>query len=76
MMSIKIGDIVELMPVSARNRQLRKQDGMTDWEVMQIRSTQCFDGEIGFDIKALGSSKSRWVQRHEISVRICRENRH
>jgi hypothetical protein len=75
-MTIKIGDIVELMPVSTRNRQLRKQNGMIDWEVMQIKNTQCFDGEIGFDIKAMGSTKSRWVQRHEIIVRICRENRY
>jgi len=75
-MTIKIGDIVELMPVSTRNRQLRKQNGMIDWEVMQIKNTQCFDGEIGFDIKAMGYTKSRWVQRHEIVVRICRENRY
>ena len=62
-----VGDIVELLPINNRARQLRKEHGFIDWEVVEIRENlQAFDGKRGFDIKALGSSKSRWVTEDEI----------
>ena len=62
-----VGDIVELLPINNRARQLRKEHGFIGWEVVEIRENlQAFDGKRGFDIKALGSSKSRWVTEDEI----------
>jgi len=44
--------------------------------VVEIRENlQAFDGKRGFDIKALGSSKSRWVTEDEIKIVTFRENR-
>ena len=34
---IMIGDIVELLPINNRARQLRKQHGFIEWEVVGIR---------------------------------------
>jgi hypothetical protein len=73
---IMIGDIVELLPINNRARQLRKQHGFIEWEVVGIREKViCLDGQRGFDIKALGSSKSRWVTEDEIEIVTFRENR-
>ena len=64
---IAIGDIVELLPINNRARQLRKEHGFIEWEVVEIRENlPAFGGNRGFDIKALGSSKSRWVTEDEI----------
>ena len=71
-----VGDIVELLPINNRARQLRKEHGFIEWEVVEIRENlQAFDGKRGFDIKALGSSKSRWVTEDEIKIVTFRENR-
>ena len=34
---IAIGDIVELLPINNRARQLRKEHGFIEWEVVEIR---------------------------------------
>ena len=71
-----VGDIVELLPINNRARQLRKEHGFIEWEVVEIRENlQAFDGKRGFDIKDLGSSKSRWVTEDEIKIVTFRENR-
>ena len=73
---IVIGDIVELLPINNRARQLRKEHGFIEWEVVEIRENlQAFDGKRGFDIKALGASNSRWVTEDEIKIVTFRENR-
>lgn len=73
---IAIGDIVELLPINNRARQLRKEHGFIEWEVVEIRENlPVFGGNRGFDIKALGSSKSRWVTEDAIKIVTLRENR-
>ncbi len=71
---IKVGDIVELQPTNQRNRQLRSQEKKYLWEVLQICPVICFKGEIGYDIKHVGSEHSRWVERDDIEVDTYREN--
>ena len=73
---IKVGDIVELLPTNNRNRQLRGQENKHMWEVVQIKPVMCFGGDLGFDIKHLGSDHSRWVKEDEIQISEFRENRH
>jgi hypothetical protein len=72
--SIKVGDIVELLPTNNRNRQLRLQDKKIYWKVLQIRPVICFDGEIGYDIEAIGTEHTRWVTRDDIKIDTFREN--
>tara|TARA_R110002020_G_scaffold23274_2_gene77675 strand:- start:3914 stop:4147 length:234 start_codon:yes stop_codon:yes gene_type:complete len=72
---IKVGDIVELLPTNNRNRQLRGQENKHMWEVVQIKPVMCFGGDLGFDIKHLGSEHSRWVTVDEIQISEFRENR-
>ena len=71
---IKVGDIVELQPTNQRNRQLRSQEKKYLWEVLQICPVICFAGEVGYDIKHIGSDHSRWVKRDEIEIDTYREN--
>ena len=43
---LKVGDIVELLPTNQRNRQLRKQNGKWEWEIIKIDpSTICFNNQ-------------------------------
>ena len=70
-----MGDIVELLPTNNRNRQLRGQENKHMWEVVQIKPVMCFGGDLGFDIKHLGSEHSRWVTVDEIQISEFRENR-
>ena len=72
---IKVGDIVELLPTNNRNRQLRGQENKHMWEVVQIKPVMCFGGDLGFDIKHVGSDHSRWVKADEIEISEFRENR-
>ena len=72
---IKVGDIVELLPTNNRNRQLRSQENKHIWEVMQIKPVMCFGGDLGFDIKHVGSNHTRWVKVDEIQISEFRENR-
>ena len=72
--SIKVGDIVELLPTDNRNRQLRAQEGKYDWKVLQIDTPQCLAGRLGFFIKHLGSDHTRWVSENDIKIHEFREN--
>ena len=72
--SIKVGDIVELLPTDNRNRQLRAQEGKYDWKVLQIDTPQCLAGRLGFFIKHLGSDHTRWVSENDIKLHEFREN--
>ena len=72
---IKVGDIVELLPTNNRNRQLRGQENKHMWEVVQIKPVMCFGGDLGFDIKHVGSNHTRWVKVDEIQISEFRENR-
>ena len=70
----KVGDIVELLPSNNRNRQLRSQENKHIWEVVQIKPVMCFGGDLGFDIKHVGSNHTRWVKADEIQISEFREN--
>ena len=73
----KVGDIVELLPTNQRNRQLRKQNGKWEWEIIKIDpSTICFNKQEGILIQSVLDRKhDRWVQREDIQISAFRENR-
>ena len=74
---LKVGDIVELLPTNQRNRQLRKQNGKWEWEIIKIDpSTICFNNQEGILIQSVLDRKhDRWVQREDIQISAFRENR-
>jgi len=74
---LKVGDIVELLPTNQRNRQLRKQNGKWEWEIIKIDpSTICFNKQEGILIQSVLDRKhDRWVQREDIQISEFRENR-
>ena len=74
---LKVGDIVELLPTNQRNRQLRKQNGKWEWEIIKIDpSTICFNKQEGILIQSVLDRKhDRWVQREDIQISAFRENR-
>jgi len=74
---LKVGDIVELLPTNQRNRQLRKQNGKKQWEIIKIDpSTICFNRQEGIFIESITDRKhTRWVQREDIQITEFRENR-
>ena len=43
--------------------------------MIQIKPVMCFGGDLGFDIKHVGSDHSRWVKADEIEISEFRENR-
>lgn len=74
---LKVGDIVELLPTNQRNRQLRKQNGKKQWEIIKIDpSTICFNNQEGILIQSVLDRKhDRWVQREDVQISEFRENR-
>ena len=74
---LKVGDIVELLPTNQRNRQLRKQNGKKQWEIIKIDPrTICFNKQEGILIESTIDHKhTRWVQREDIQLTEFRENR-
>ena len=74
---LKVGDIVELLPTNQRNRQLRKQNGKWEWEIIKIdQSTICFNNQEGILIQSVLDRKhDRWVQREDVQISEFRENR-
>ena len=74
---LKVGDIVELFPPTQRNRQLRKQNGKWEWEIIKIDpSTICFNNQEGILIQSVLDRKhDRWVQREDVQISEFRENR-
>ena len=74
---LKVGDIVELLPTNQRNRQLRKQNGKWEWEIIKIDpSTICFNKQEGILIQSVLDRKhDRWVQREDVQISEFRENR-
>ena len=74
---LKVGDIVELLPTNQRNRQLRKQNGKWEWEIIKIdTSTICFNNQEGILIQSVLDRKhDRWVQREDVQISEFRENR-
>ena len=74
---LKVGDIVELLPTNQRNRQLRKQNGKWEWEIIKIApSTICFNKQEGILIQSVLDRKhDRWVQREDVQISEFRENR-
>ena len=70
----KVGDIVELLPTNNRNRQLRSQENKHLWEVLSIDKPIYLKGDLGFMLKAVGSTHTRWVTADDIEIREFREN--
>ena len=70
---IKVGDIVELLPTNARNRQLRSQEKKYDWRVLEIGTPQCYFGKLAFLI-AYDINHSRWVLPEDVAIKIYRES--
>ena len=70
---IKVGDIVELLPTNARNRQLRSQEKKYDWKVIEIGTPQCYFGKLAFLI-AYDNNHSRWVLPEDVAIKIYRES--
>ena len=74
---LKVGDIVELLPTNQRNRQLRKQNGKWEWEIIKIDpSTICCNNQEGILIQSVLDRKhDRWLQREDVQISEFRENR-
>ena len=70
----KVGDIVELLPTNKRNRQLRSQENKHFWEVLQVDKPIYLKGDVGFMLKAVGSSHTRWATADDIKITEFREN--
>ena len=70
---IKVGDIVELLPTNARNRQLRTQEKKYDWRVLEIGTPQCYFGKLAYHIE-YDENHSRWVLPEDIQLRQFHEN--
>ena len=70
----KVGDIVELLPTNNRNRQLRSQENKHFWEVLSVDKPIYLKGDLGFMLKAVGSTHTRWVTADDIEIREFREN--
>ena len=70
----KVGDIVELLPTNNRNRQLRSQENKHLWEVLSIDKPIYLKGDLGFMLKAVGSTHTRWATVDDIKIHEFREN--
>ena len=70
----KVGDIVELLPTNNRNRQLRSQENKHFWEVLQVDKPIYLKGDLGFMLKAVGSTHTRWATADDIKIQEYREN--
>ena len=70
----KVGDIVELLPTNNRNRQLRSQENKHFWEVLQVDKPIYLKGDVGFMLKAVGSTHTRWATADDIKIHEYREN--
>ena len=70
----KVGDIVELLPTNNRNRQLRSQENKHFWEVLQVDKPIYLKGDVGFMLKAVGSTHTRWATADDIKIHEFREN--
>ena len=70
----KVGDIVELLPTNNRNRQLRSQENKHFWEVLQVDKPIYLKGDVGFMLKAVGSTHTRWASADDIKIHEFREN--
>ena len=62
---IRVGDIVELLPINNRNRQLRAQDSKIIWEVIKVDRPQCLNKRLGYFIEHK-DGHTRWVDREEV----------
>ena len=71
---IKVGDVVELLPTNNRNRQLRSQENKHFWEVLQVDKPIYLKGDVGFMLKAVGSTHTRWAAADDIKISEFREN--
>lgn len=74
--NFKVGDTVELLPTSERNRHLRKIDGKTYWKVLEAeQSPKFFGGRAGVKIESvMERSHCRWVEPGDIKIVQFREN--
>ena len=70
----KVGDIVELLPINQRNRQLRSQEKKHIWEVLTVDTPIYLKGDLGFMIKHVGSDHTRWVTAEDIKITQYKEN--
>ena len=70
----KVVDIVELLPTNNRNRQLRSQENKHFWEVLQVDKPIYLKGDLGFMLKAVGSTHTRWATADDIKIHEYREN--
>ena len=70
----KVGDIVELLPTNNRNSQLRSQENKHFWEVLQVDKPIYLKGDVGFMLKAVGSTHTRWAAADDIKINEFREN--
>ena len=70
----KVGDIVELLPTNNRNRQLRSQENKHFWEVIKVDTPIYLQGDVGFMLKAVGSSHTRWATADDLKITEFREN--
>ena len=70
----KVGDIVELLPTNNRNRQLRSQENKHLWEVLRVDKPIYLKGDLGFMLKAVGSTHTRWATVDDIKIHEFKEN--
>ena len=70
----KVGDIVELLPTNNRNRQLRGQENKHFWEVLVIDKPIYLNGDMGFLLKHVGSTHTRWAEAGDIKIHEFKEN--
>ena len=70
----KVGDIVELLPTNNRNRQLRSQENKHFWEVLSVDRPIYLHGDLGFMLKHVGSTHTRWATADDIKIHEYKEN--
>ena len=70
----KVGDIVELLPTNNRNRQLRSQENKHFWEVLTVDKPIYLKGDLGFMLKHVGSTHTRWATADDIKIHEFKEN--
>ena len=73
---IKIDDIVELLPTTEENRQLRKEKKIAWTVVVAAAWPQCFGGKEGVLIECTRDKKhNRWVEPADITLLSYAESR-
>ena len=70
---IKVGDIVELLPSTDRNRQLRSRQNMYYWKVLETGTPQCYLGKFAYLIEH-DMNHSRWVLPEDIAIKYYKES--